>query len=474
MTSTLTSVTTKSPSSLNEQQIALRLGWSLAEIVGRITRINRRRSQKRDRDKATSNLADGGSFPQPAATGASSPPDYAVGRTLTLTEEKGSDNAGLSDTKKLWFLSRTVVRLCTQAGISPKESFEAILPQLREFPRQPSDHAWRELFHACESLNTEVMVEFAARDPLSAKAYRAGKLLAQLFWALPSAQEVRDKLGQVGYIDAYTLLRGLETHRMAELIGDFRELQQYVAEDTFPALASSISAWEIKGMLEKDGKRLKLRRRPRLPGLRLTIAHIPVLRRLFPRGLLSRLRPPAPPPENVRLSAHEAGMIWQNLRDQSSIWRGLIFETRGPSRLPKPSDWFRINFTVAAVLCLGALAVVTSLAALGLGLAFFAGPGIADLARVAYGDEEFEGFQIVRSLSAAPLLTAAAGVLAQFRNAVGAVREARGRLRARLIGNAIRQQAVRRWNEERPRGQRMFAVKAVPDESPGDKSTSEV
>jgi hypothetical protein len=367
-----------------------------------------------------------------------------------------------------------VVRLCTQAGISPKESFEAILPQLREFPRQPSDHAWRELFHACESLNTEVMVEFAARDPLSAKAYRAGKLLAQLFWALPSAQEVRDKLDEVGYIDAYTLLRGLETHRMAELIGDFRELQEHMAEGTFPALVSSISAWEIKGRLVRDGEGLKLRRRPRLPGLRLTIAHISVLRRLVPRGLLSRLRPSARPPENVRLSAHDADMIWQNLRDQSSIWRSLIFETRGPSRFPKPSDWFRINFTVAAVLCLGALAIVTSLAALGLGLAFFAGPGIADLARVAYGDEEFQGFQIVRSLSAAPLLTAMAGVLSQFRNVVSAVRETRGRLRARLIGNAIRQQAVRRWNEERPRGQRMFADKARRDESPAGRSTPEV
>lgn len=117
---------------------------------------------------------------------------------------------------------------------------------------------------------------------------------------------------------------------------------------------------------------------------------------------------------------------------------------------------------------------MTSVAALGLGLAFFTGPGIADLARVAYGDEEFEGFQIVRSLSAAPLLTAVAGVLSQFRNVVGAVRGARGRLRAQLIGNAIRQQAVRRWNEEQPRGQRMFAAKARRDESSGGRSTPEV
>jgi hypothetical protein len=379
-------------------------------------------------------------------------------------DEKGSDNAGLSDSKKLWFLARTASRLCAQLGVPTEEPFDTILPELEHFVRDPSDYRWRMIFHAVEGVNTKMMVELAVRDPLSAKAYRAGKLLAQLFWVLPPVEEVQRKIDESGRVDAYTLLRGLETGRMSELIGDLRELEYYLAEGTFPALASSISAWEIKGMLYRDpGGRLKLRGRPRLPGLRLTIVHLPVIGRLFRRGRLRRIRPKYPAPKNIKLWASEAGMIWQNLRIQTSIWRGLVFETRGPRRLLKPSDWFRINFVSGLTLCLGALMVATSLAAIGLGLVFFAGPGVFELALATYGDEDFEGLEVVQSLSAGPLLTVAGGVLAKSRDVANAVRDVSRSIRTQLSGNAIRRHATRGWNRRVPKGQRLSFVRATGD-----------
>lgn len=440
----------------NEKRIALRMGWSAAELVAYMTSVILRRSHKLSRNVGTIHSDQTTDSPplsptEVPSTGDSvpafTPPRYKVGRNLTIAERKEDQKTGLSDSKKLWFLGRTVVRLSQELSISPKELLEPILHELTEFPREPSEGKWRTLFHCIESWNNEAMVELAARDPLSAQAFRTGKQLAQLTRLLPAPKEVRQRVDEDGYIDAYTLLQGLEISEIATLISDLRELRGFLPDGTFSAIASGLSAWEIKGMLIRHGNRLMLRPRPRLPGLRYTLVGLPIIHRLVDTRFFRWLRPRFPRHSNPRLSLAKATMISTNWRKQCAIWRGLVFETNGPPRLLRASDWFRIHFLSNVALFLAAVSVAAALAGLGLAIAFFAVPGIVDLASIAYAHQQFELSKLVQALSLGPLLTFAGAIVARIRNLAAATGGIKQSTRSRLIARAIRKQAVCQWNQ---------------------------
>ena len=140
-------------------------------------------------------------------------------------------------------------------------------------------------------------------------------------------------------------------------------------------------------------------------------------------------------------------MISTNWRKQCAIWRGLVFETNGPPRLLRASDWFRIHFLSNVALFLAAVSVAAALAGLGLAIAFFAVPGIVDLASIAYARQQFELSKLVQALSLGPLLTFAGAIVARIRNLAAATGGIKQSTRSRLIARAIRKQAVCQWNQ---------------------------
>ncbi|RMG99331.1 MAG: hypothetical protein D6706_05620 [Chloroflexi bacterium] len=387
--------------------LALRFGWTLAEVYGRL-----HENPPPDTQKSFDRLFLSDLNPSPNERLWT-----ATHRLLYLTQQlfpPATENSPsvypqLSDISNYPapindLLERTKQRILTGRGKLPR--VEAIYTELNQWSRQ-------------------IWAILDAEDPLLAEAATLGARLADTFWQwrFPIKGQATHRRQGWEYL--------LKPQRITSTIRQVRQVEPHLPPHVGPMLRHSLWEWGIAGQLERsDSGQLKIaysfRYNLRICGLM----------RVWRRRVMK-----TNPPPQVQLNHREEQELWKQLQNQMIVWERLVFN-HPLSRLLRPSDWRQVRWTAfilyaftVALLTVGVVLLVMGIICLvgkGLGLA---GPYLAIPT----------GFQEQLTL-VSTLLAAFAFLATQFRRSLDWLRHLYDSIYRWVMTRKLEQRSLRAWN----------------------------
>lgn len=312
------------PTSQDRVWLALRFGWTLAEVWGRLAE-----NPPPDTPKSSTRLFLSDLNPSPNERLWT-----ATQRLLYLTQQlfpssppdSPSTSSQISNVAKYPIqiddiLGRTEQRMLVGKGKLPH--IESVYNDLNQWSRQ-------------------VWAVLDAEDPLLAEAATLGARLADTFWQLRfpvKGQKVPRK---------QTWQHLLKPQRMTATIRHVRQVEPHLPSHVGPMLRHSLSEWGIAGQLTHSASG------------KLEIAHsfLYRLRSLEWARKRRRYLMKSQPLPSLQLSTGEEKDLWKQLLNQMIVWERLVFNQPLP-RLLRPSDWRQVRWQ-AFFLYLGAIILLTA------------------------------------------------------------------------------------------------------------------
>lgn len=343
---------------------ALRLGWTLAELLGRIRKGARPPAQRPRRPDYAPRLTPGHGAVERSSTGLV----FTAHRLLALAEAldvRCADDPQLQ--ARIEELPTAIERWL--AGYEHDFYTPAQIRQLLEH--------W----------SLRVWAQLNARSDAAVLAFTLGMSLADTYWYLRKpAQRPKEGVSEEDWT------RLLSVYRLAVERDRLETLRPHLPDYLVTTLQSHLNHWSIGTELEREAdgtlQRVPFYARTSHPlGWRISPAawaSAPSLYRLTHFwGYLSAFQRPNRVPD---LTADEEIALQENLERQAEVWRSLIFGLRPPSGYLQPADRISIRFlnvgcAIGLVLVFGiALAVMARVIATWLvPLAARLLPGLADL-----------------------------------------------------------------------------------------------
>ena len=394
-----------SPTLQDRVWLALRLGWTLAEVYGRL-----------------------GEAPPPHTPPAST--------RLFLSDLNPSPD------ERLWAAAQRLAYLARQLfpppGASPAPSQS---PGIGEYPpeldalleraeqriltgRGKLPHA-AAIYEAVNPWSRRIWATLDAEDPLLAEAATLGARLADTFWqwrfpvegeAIPAKQ---------------TWQHLLKPQRMTATIRQVRQVEMHLPAHVGPMLRHSLWEWGIAGELARS------------PSGTLQIAYPGLYRwrslswaRARRRRLMKEYQ--ALP---LQLRPDEERALWRQLQNQVLDWEGLVFN-RPLARLLPPSDWRQVRWLSLALYAGGLVLVTAGGGLLFAGLIWCVGRFLGYLLPFLAAPTEFKD-----QLTLASTLVAVLAFLAtQFRRGLSRLRHLVDTLHTWVMMRKLEQNSLRLWS----------------------------
>jgi hypothetical protein len=391
--------------------LALRLGWTLAEVYGRL--------------------------------GENPPPDTPSSSTrLFLSDLNPSPNERLwAATQRLIYL---VHRLFPPRSTSGKDEgeqeveAEELRPGLVEYPKCLDDLLQRleqrmpgrgklprasALYDELNQWSRQVWAILDSEDPLLAEATTLGGRLADTFWQWRFPVKGQSAPAK----QAWPHL--LKRQRMTAIIRQVRLVETHLPAHVGSMLRHSLSEWSIAGELTRSSSGELEVAYPRLYRWR-SLGWARARRR---RRMKARREPP------LQLRLKEGQALWRQLRNQIGDWERLVFG-RPLARLLRPSDWRQVRWH-AIVLYAGAVFLITAGIA---GLIWLVIRLLGYLFPFLAAPTEFK-----EQLTLASTLVAVLGFLAtQFRRGLVGLRHLYDSIYTWVMMRKLEHRSLRLWNGE--------------------------
>ena len=313
---------TTTPEHLTAQQVrlALRLGWSISEVCGRIHK--------------------GAYFRKPQ--------ERLPGETLPRLS---FSDRGFTEAQRLWLTSRCINALTTallkELGVGQGGSEEMIPRPIRDLPQRIKSHiddphavplpAEQELYELFEDWSADFSVTLNVYSGLLNLAFTFGASLADTYWYMRPAR----RFGRGKSPESWHEL--LIRQRLTEIIRRARRLEPYLPPGVGAALRHSLWEWGVAQELERHQGRVRIAY-PRLYRWRF----IRWVREIRAHRMAKRWVGKVGEERFVALERDEEKGIYRNLRRQAKVWGDLIHGSREPRDYLLPSDWRQVRWMALA------------------------------------------------------------------------------------------------------------------------------
>jgi len=395
--------------------LALRFGWTLAEVYGRLSE--------------------------------NPPPDTASSSTRLFVSDLNP-----TPNERLWIATRRLIYLAGQLfpAHKPEEQSEEQAAQERAKPGLPETPACIAdlLQHLEERMpgsgklpgpaavyddlnrwSRQIWAALDAEDPFLAEAATLGARLADTFWQLPFPTRQRSDAETQAWQARWRGL--LKSQRMNTIIGHLWQVEAHLPAHVGPTLRHSLWEWGIAGQLTRNPSgRLEISW-PFLYGFR-SLRWAQSLRRMLSRR---RHRPP------VSLSLQEEQALWKQIQRQVVTWEHLIFN-RPVDYLLLPSDWRHIRWVTMILYALAILLILTAGAALVALTIVYVSRVVGFLLPFLDQPTDFKDQLTLVSTLAAVL----AFLVTQFRRALQRLRQVDDLFRHWVTMRKLEQRGLRAWN----------------------------
>jgi hypothetical protein len=400
--------TTSSDTALVPQDrvwLALRFGWTLAEVYGRL-----------------------GENPPPHTPPASC-------RLFLSDLNPSPDERLLAATLRLTYITRQLFPSSETSSTAPRlESpgeYPTAIDNLLEGIEQRILTGRGKLTHSeiiYENLNPwsrQVWAMLDAEDPLLAEAATLGARLADTFWQWRFPVK-----GQTSS-PKQTWQHLLKPKRMIATIRQVRSVETHLPVHVGPMLRHGLWEWGIVGELTRSELGQLEIERPFLYRLR-SLSWARMLRRRR-REAASR-----PPPE---LRPEEEKALWKRVQHQMIVWEHLVFN-RPLAHLLRPSDWRQVRW-LSFVLYAGAIVLISAVGALLVaGLIWVLSRFLGYLLPFLAAPTEFKD-----QLALASTLVAVLAFLAtQFRRGLSRLRHLYDSIHDWVMMRKLEQRGLRTWD----------------------------
>lgn len=399
------STSSDSPTLQDRVWVALRFGWTLAEVYGRLAE-----NPPPDTPKSSTRLFLSDLNPSPNERLWT-----ATQRLLYLTQQLFPSSP--PDSPSTSSQISNVVKYPIRIDDILEHIEQRILVGKGKLPRIES------IYNDLNHWSRQVWAVLDAEDPLLAEAATLGARLADTFWQLRfpvKGQEVPKK---------QTWEHLLKPQRMTATIRHVRQVETHLPAHVGPMLRHSLWEWGIAGQLTRSSSQK----------LKISYQLLYRLRswRLF-RWSRKRLMNPS---FSLQLTRDEEKSLWKQLQNQMIVWERLVFNHPLP-RLLRPSDWRQVRW-YTFWLYLGAIILLTiavTFTIVGLiwlvgGILGFAIPYLA----IPTGFDE--------QLTLISTLVAVFAFLAtQFRRGLGWLRHLYDSIYQWVMTRKLEQRGLRAWN----------------------------
>jgi hypothetical protein len=223
------------------------------------------------------------------------------------------------------------------------------------------------LYGELDQWSRKVWVTLDAEDPLLSEALTLGARLADTFWQWPYPGS-----GPAQPLPEQTWRYLLKPERLNRLIRQVRRVEAYLPEHVGPMLRHSLWEWEIGGQpVHASAGQLAIA----YPGLyRWRSLGWARTRRQRQTKANPRLFPQLTPEEEKKLLAP----VWRRLHKQMETWESLVFD-RSVSYLLRPSDWRGVRWLTFGLYALLVILIVAGIAVSFLYMARIGGQILIDL-----------------------------------------------------------------------------------------------
>jgi hypothetical protein len=308
----LSTTTSDLAASQDRVWLALRFGWTLAEVYGRLAE-----NPPPDTPSSSTRLFLGDLNPTPNERlwAATQRLIYLVNQLFPpKKEKKGQGEQALADS------GPDSVALPECIG-NLLQSLEQRMPGEGKLPRAAS------LYDDLNQWSRQIWATLDAEDPLLAEAATLGARLTDTFWLwrFPSSGQLASPEQSWQHL--------LNPKRIIRLIRRVRLVEAHLPAHVGPMLRHSLWEWNITGELARSRSGELVVAHSLLHGLR-SLRWAQVLRRR-----LRKARRKDPP----QLDVVEERTLWKRLRNQVFTWEHLVFN-RPLTQLLRPSDWRQVRW----------------------------------------------------------------------------------------------------------------------------------
>jgi hypothetical protein len=310
--------------------LALRLGWTLAEVYGRL-------AENPPPDTASSSarlfLSDLNPTPNERLWAATQRLVYLVNQLFPpKKKEQGENERALVDSEP-----DSVASVALPGCIGDLlQSLQQRMPGRGKLPRAA------DLFDDLNQWSRQTWATLDAEKPVLAEAATLGARLADTYWQLSFPRYgQRDDSEQIWQ-------HMLKKERMNAMIRQVRQVEAYLPTHTGPMLRHSLSEWGITGQLGRSpsGK------------LKIVSPLLYNLRNLRWAQTWRRSRMKVLEKSPLYMSTGEEKALWKQLQNQWVVWEHLI-SNRPTTYLLLPSDWRHVRWVTLILYALAVIIILT-------------------------------------------------------------------------------------------------------------------
>ncbi len=388
------------PISAERVQMALRFGWTMAEVYGR---LRRPLLWKRTAPETPRLFVSGFSPTSGERLWVATRRLLLLWQALFQREEQASDDEGLPE---------MLVELLDQME-------DLIREEPTELP--PVEDVFEELNH----WSRECWARLDAEASVLAEAVTLGASLADTFWHMrpPRKGEAPSRKETWRYL--------LGPQRLTALIRSVRRVEPYLTEGTGRMLRHSLWEWSVARELtySQSGE------------VKIACPQLYALRSVY---LLRRLRRWWMEKQGLRLlelHLDDEKELWRQLQKQMLVWERLIFG-RSVEQLLRPSDWRQVRWMARLLYAFAAVFFVMVGAAFFLGLLWVGRFVVALLLPFLVPPTRFEEWLALGGSAVAVL----GFVVTQLRTGVRRLHDLYGSIYEWVLACKLDQRSLQAWN----------------------------
>jgi hypothetical protein len=282
-----------------------------------------------------------------------------------------------------------------------------------------------DLYAELNQWSRQVWATLDAEDPLFSAAATLGARLADTFWQwrFPGSE-------QPAPAEKQTWKHLLKSQRMIATIRQVREVEKHLPAHVGPMLRHSLWEWGIAGELGRS------------PAGRLQIAHS-TLYQFRSQGWARALRHRRMKNHSQipQLTNEEQVALWKQLQNQMVAWENLAMN-QPVSRLLRPSDWRQVHWQSIGLYAAALLLVGIGGGALVAGFVWLAGQVLGVLLPFLAAPKDFKDQLTLASTIVAVL----AFLLTQFRRGLGQLHTLYDSTRTWVMMRKLEQRGLRAWD----------------------------